>query len=119
LPQGSGLSANKLWADPQYFAAIGIPLLRGRTFDFGKRLDAANEVIISQSFANQYCPGEDPVGKHINAPLRHQTAEVVGVVGDARSEIGEEPLPMMYFPLGAGVETVGTLVIRSPHDVQR
>jgi len=119
LPQGSGLSANKLWADPKYFAAIGIPLLRGRTFDFGKRLDAANEVIISQSFANQYFPGEDPVGKHINAPLRHQTAEVVGVVGDARSEIGEKPLPMMYFPLGAGVETVGTLVIRSPHDVQR
>jgi len=119
LPQGSGLSANKLWADPKYFAAIGIPLMRGRTFDFGKRLDAANEVIISQSFANQYFPGEDPVGKHINAPLRHQTAEVVGVVGDARSEIGEKPLPMMYFPLGGGVETVGTLVIRSPHDVQQ
>jgi len=119
LPQGSGLNANKLWADPKYFAAIGIPLLRGRTFDFGKRLDAANEVIISRSFANQYFPGEDPVGKHINAPLRHQTAEVVGVVGDARSEIGEKPLPMMYFPLGAGVETVGTLVIRSPHDVQQ
>jgi predicted permease len=119
LPQGSGLSANKLWADPKYFAAIGIPLLRGRTFDFGKRLDAANEIIISQSFANQYFPGEDPVGKHINAPLRHQTAEVVGVVGDARSEIGEKPLPMMYFSLGAGVETVGTLVIRSPHDVQQ
>jgi len=92
---------------------MGIPLVRGRTFDFGKRLDAANEVIISQSFANQYFPGEDPIGKHINAPLRHRIAEVVGIVGDARAEIGEKPQPMMYFPLDAGVDTVGTLVIRS------
>ncbi len=119
LPQGSGLSADKLWADPKYFATMGIPLLRGRTFDFGKRLDSANEVILSQSFVNQYFPGEDPIGKHINAPLRHQSAEVVGIVGDTRSVIGEKPQPMMYFPLDAGVETVGTLVIRSSRDVQQ
>jgi predicted permease len=119
LPQGSGLSADKLWADSKYFASMGIPLLRGRTFDFGKRLDAANEVVISQSFANQYFPGEEPVGKHINALLRHHTAEVVGIVGDTRSVIGEKPLPMMYFPLDAGVETVGTLVVRSSHDVEQ
>jgi predicted permease len=118
LAQGSGLSADKLWADPKYFATMGIPLLRGGTFDFNKRLDAANEVIINQSFTNQYFPGEDPVGKHINALLRHQIAEVVGVVGDTRSEIGENPQPMMYFPLDAGVETVGTLVIRSSHGVE-
>ena len=118
-PQGSGQSALKLWADPKYFGTMGIPLLRGRTFDFGKRLDAANEVITNQSFANQYFPGEDPVGKHINAPLRHQIAEIVGVVGDTRAVIGEKPQPMMYFPLDAGVETVGTLVIRSSHDVEQ
>jgi predicted permease len=116
LPQGSGLSANKLWADPKYFATMGIPFLRGRTFDLGKRLDSANEVIVSQAFANQYFPGDDPVGKHIDALLRHHTAVVVGVVGDTRPLIGEKPQPMMYFPLGAGVETVGTLVIRSSHD---
>jgi putative ABC transport system permease protein len=117
LPEGSGLVANKLWADPKYFAVMGIPLLRGRTFDLGKRLDSANEVIINQSFANQYFPSEDPIGKHIDAPLRLQIAEVVGIVGDTRSEIGERPIPTMYFPLDAGVETVGTLVIRSRHDV--
>jgi predicted permease len=119
LPQGSGLSANKLWADPKFFATVGIPILRGGTFDFGKRVDSANEVIISQSFASQYFPGENPIGKHINAPLRHHSAEVVGIVGDTRSEIGEKPQPMMYFPLNAGVETVGTLVIRSRHDVEQ
>src|SRR6202043_203205 len=68
---------------------------------------------------NEYFPGEDPIGKHINAPLRHHVSEIVGVVGDTRSEIGEKPQPMMYFPLAAGVETVGTLVIRSSHDVEQ
>ena len=65
LPQGSGQFALSRWADPKYFRAMGIPILRGRTFDGGKRLDAANEVIISQSFAGQYFPGEDPLGRHL------------------------------------------------------
>jgi predicted permease len=119
LPQGSALDAVNRWADPKYFATMGIPIVRGRTFDSGKRLDAANEVIISQSFANQYFPGEDPIGKHIKVMLEHRVAEVAGIVGDTRYIIGEKPLPMMYFPLAAGVETVGTLAIRSSHDVEQ
>jgi predicted permease len=113
LPQGSGLVALSRWADPQYFGAIGIPILRGRTFD-GKRLDAANEAIISQSFASQYFPSEDPLGKHLRA--RGKDAVIVGIVGDTRYAIGETPRPVQYHPLDAGVETVGTLVIRSSHD---
>ncbi len=119
LPQGTVLDAIKRWADPKYFGAIGIPILRGRTFDGGKRLDAANEIIISQAFAKQFFAGEDPIGKHVNVAMEHRVAEVVGVVGDTRYIIGEKPLPMMYFPLDAGVETVGTLVIRSSHDVEQ
>jgi putative ABC transport system permease protein len=80
LPQGSGLFALSRWADPKYFGAMGIPILRGRTFDGGKRLDAANEAIISESFASQYFPGEDPLGKHLR--VRGQNAVIVGVVGD-------------------------------------
>jgi len=119
LPQGSVLDAARRWADPKYFAAMGIPILRGRTFDGSKRLNAAKEVIISQSFANQYFPGEDPIGKHVNVVLEHRVAEVVGIVGDIRYVIGERPAPMQYYPLDAGVETVGTLVIRSSHNVEQ
>lgn len=119
LPQGKGLAAINRWADPHYFGAMGIPVLRGRTFEAGRRLSAANEVVISQSFASQYFPGEDPIGRHIRVATERRTAEVVGIVGDTRYLIGERPLPMMYFPLDAGVETVGTLVIRSSHDVEQ
>jgi predicted permease len=119
LPQGGGVFAIIRWADPKYFAAMGIPILRGRTFDDGKRLDAANEVIISQSFANQYFPGEDPIGKHVHVEFMHRTAVVAGVVGDTRYVMGMVPMPIQYYPLNAGVETVGTLVIRSSHDVEQ
>jgi predicted permease len=117
LPQGSGLFALSRWADPKYFGAMGIPILRGRTFDSGKRLDAADEVIISQSFANQYFPGEDPLGRHLRA--RGQNAVIVGMVGDTRYEIGEPPRPVQYYPLDAGIENVGTLVIRSSHNLEQ
>ena len=113
LPQGRGLAALSRWADSKYFGAMGIPILRGRTFDSGKRLDAADEAIISQSFARQYFPSEDPLGKHLH--IRGKNAIIVGIVGDTRYTIGEAPRPMQYYPLDAGVETVGTLVIRSSH----
>ncbi len=96
---------------------MGIPILRGRTFDTGKRLDAANEVIISESFASQYFPGEDPLGKHLH--IRGKNAVIVGVVGDTRYRIGEPSRPMQYYPLDTGIETVGTLVIRSSHDLDQ
>ncbi|MGD0735806.1 MAG: ABC transporter permease [Terracidiphilus sp.] len=118
LAQGKGLGAINRWADPKYFGAMGIPILRGRTFDAGKRLDAANEAVISQSFADQYFPGEDPIGKHLNVQLGPRI-EIVGIVGDTRYAIGETPKPMMYFPIDAGVETVGTLVIHSRHNVEQ
>jgi len=116
LPQGRGLYALIRSADPKYFGAMGIPILRGHTFD-GKRLDAANEVIISQSFASQYFPGEDPLGKHLH--VHGQNAVIVGIVGDTRYAIGETPRPVQYFSLDAGVENVGTLVIRSSQDPEQ
>src|SRR3984885_16181363 len=117
LPQGGGQLALSRWADPKYFHAVGIPILRGRTFNAGKRLDAANEVVISQSFASQYFPGEDPLGRHLR--VRGQNAVIVGIVGDTRYAIGEIPRPVQYYPLDAGIENVGTLVVRSRHDLEQ
>ena len=117
LRQGEGLSAITRTADPGYFAAIGIPILRGRTFDPSLHLDRANEIVISDSFARQYFPGEDPLGKHIDTNGKHFT--VVGIVGDTRVAISEEARPIEYFCLWAGEETVGTLVLRSSNDVEQ
>src|SRR6266536_3408024 len=115
LPQGQSLLAIVRWADPGYFAAIRISFLRGRTFGSDQRLDAAHEVIISAEFARQYFPNEDPIGKHL-ITLGHQSYEVVGIVGDTRSELAQQPEPTMYVPIDSGMDGSAALVIRAAHD---
>ena len=117
LPRGTGYFALNRWADAHYFGAMGIPMLRGRTFNDSLRLDKANEIIVSDGFVKKYFPGEEPLGKHLNTQNKDYT--IVGVVGDARYEIGEVPLPMKYFPLASGDQDYGTLVIRSSRDVEQ
>jgi ABC-type antimicrobial peptide transport system permease subunit len=102
-------------ADSQYFETIGIPLVRGRTFNPALRLDDADEIVIDQLFAETFFPAEEPVGKLIQA--KNKRFVIVGVVGSTRSEIGENPVPMMYYPLQAGNMSVGTIVIRGSGEV--
>ncbi len=119
LPQGQLQVAIVRWADPGYFAALGIPLLRGQIFDPRQRLDQANQVVISESFARQYFSGEDPIGEHL-LTLGRRSYRVVAVVGDTRFHIAAPPQPIMYFPLYAsiyqGVPLDATLAVRSTRD---
>lgn len=85
-----------------YFAAMGIPVLEGRSFD--ARDDGGPQVaIINQTFAKNYFPDEDPVGKRIlcnGSDLNWvDFMTIVGVVGDVRHQgLGREPRPEFYVP---------------------
>lgn len=115
LPVGQAQYAITRWADPNYFAALGIPLLRGQTFDANQRLDKADEVIVSESFARQYFGDEDPLGKHLlKSGHGHK---IVGIVGDTRFLIAKPAQPIMYFPMYDGIMTGGSLAVRSSYDV--
>jgi predicted permease len=116
LPLGQAQYAITRWADPEYFAALGIPFLRGQTFDANQRLDKADEVIISESFARQYFGDEDPLGKHL-LKFGKRAHKIVGIVGDTRFLIAKPAQPMMYFPLYDGLMSGATLAIRSSRDV--
>lgn len=117
LPLGQGYFAINRWADPKYFTAMGIPIRHGRTFNPALRLQDADEVIVSQSFVNRFLPDEEPLGKHLR--VNDHNFEIVGVAGDTRFVIGEEPRPMMYFSLESGNLPVGTLVLRSNQKVEQ
>ena len=117
LPVGTANDALGRTVDSGYFAAMGIPILRGRTFNQNLRLEQANEIIISDGLAKEFLPGEEPIGKHIKTNDRLYT--IVGVVGDMRFAIGEDPFPTKYFNLTEGRENYGTLVIRSRRDVEQ
>jgi predicted permease len=122
LPEGQYQLGVVRWVDPGYFAALGIPILRGQTFDADQRLDKADEVIVSEALVRQYFPGEDPIGKHL-LTIGRRLFKVVGVVGDTRVLVARDVRPMMYFPLYVsiydGVPTGGTLAVRSNRDVNR
>ena len=116
LPQGTGQTAINRWADPGYFASIGIPIIRGRTFGANQRLDNTNEVIISEAFVRRYFPGEEPLGKHIRPTAFDKDFTIVGVVGDVHAN-SLPPQPMQYYPISMGRVGSTNLVIRSTGDV--
>jgi len=96
-PQGKMLDAIHRWADPGYFAAIGIPVVRGHSFAENTQAHP-HEVIVSEAFARRFFPGEDPVGQHLMT-MGNKPYEIVGVVGDTRTSAGDPPQPMMYFSI--------------------
>ncbi len=117
LPQGGEQSAIDRWADPGYFHAMGIPIPKGHTFDSNERIGQPNQAVISTSFARQYLPNEDPIGKHIQVDDRKY--EIVGIVGDVRYSAAKPAGPIQYVSLYAGAWDYGTLVIRSGRDVEQ
>ncbi|HEX5601800.1 MAG TPA: ABC transporter permease, partial [Pyrinomonadaceae bacterium] len=72
---------------PDYFRAMGIPLLRGRYFETQDSPDTTPVTLINRRLAEQYWPGEDAIGKRLKvgpADSPNSWLTVVGVVGDVR-----------------------------------
>lgn len=117
------LSAHEVIVTPRYFDALGIPIRRGRAFDDrdrGAGTDDAGAVVVSESFAERYWPGEDAVGRSLLLELsadRVREATVVGVAGDVRDApewqlhglAGEQ----IYMPWAQRPYRGGHLVIRA------
>ena len=80
---GEGTSANHRSISPDYFKALGMPLLRGRTFTARDAEKAPMVAIVDQAFVDRYFPGEEPIGQGID--IGNGTDgyyEIVGVVGN-------------------------------------
>ncbi|WP_058187391.1 ABC transporter permease [Terracidiphilus gabretensis] len=94
-----------------YFQAAGIPVLRGRAFTEADTADAPMVVIVNRTFAQQYWPGQDPIGKRIHrgttqTPLPWMT--VVGEIGDVKQTSMDAPVvPQFYQPVAQFVKSIG------------
>ena len=110
-------------ADPGYFSAIGIPILRGRFFSDDERLENDKFVIVNQELVQQYFSSEDPIGKHLRVQWRTPQGEnyqIIGVVANTIYELGKPAAPMMWFPIQGGIpgnSGDSVLVVRSERDV--
>jgi predicted permease len=84
-------------AGPGYFAAMRIPILRGRPFNDQDVATAPPVAIVNQTFARRFWPGENPIGKRLLINNRKKDYVVVGVVANGKYRtLGESPRPFVY-----------------------
>jgi putative ABC transport system permease protein len=103
-----------------YLSTLKVPLLHGRTFNDRDTKDSPRVIIIDQAMAEQYFPGEDPIGKRLGVDVGNDDegwvmSEIVGVVARMRFHAVDEmaPLPVIYCSLGQAQRTSLTLFVRS------
>ena len=70
---------------PGYFQTFGIPLMRGRDFTWADDAKAPRVVIVSQSLAQRFWPNQTALGKHLTFTRFQAPYEIVGVVGDTKT----------------------------------
>ena len=105
-----------LWISPDYFKAMGIPLLQGRMFTEADRQQSPPVLIINETMARSVFPDGNALGKRIRTGYPPVPREIVGVVGAVRTfGLEEKPGREIFFPyLQGGWPT--TLAIRTVGD---
>ena len=99
-------------ACPNYFKALGVPVLAGRKFTHQDTVGAPGVVVINQTMALKYWPKEDPVGRRILEDDSWLT--VVGVVGDVRHwGLDNASAPQFFRPYTQAAWPVMTVVVRT------
>jgi len=87
---------------PGYFAAMGIPVVRGREFTTSDVAGQPGAAIVNESFARRFFAGRDPIGQRIKQAGGDATVPwltIVGVVGDVRhSGLAADYEPEMFWP---------------------
>ncbi len=99
---------------PNYFATLGIPLVRGRDFQASDREGAPLVAVVNETFARRFWPGEDPLGKRFRFREEGEPVEIVGVARDGKyRSLGEDPTSYLYLPFAQNYQTQMTLQVRA------
>jgi putative ABC transport system permease protein len=130
-PGAGGALFSKRWGFPMhgdvsiqtvshgYFAALGIPLVRGRVFDDRDRPDTPMPAVINEAAMRKFFPNEDPIGQRIAIDMTSYAPRmtVVGVVGDIRMDgMDREALPEIFSPMAYVPSANAWLVARAKGD---
>ncbi|HEV2915213.1 MAG TPA: ABC transporter permease, partial [Pyrinomonadaceae bacterium] len=120
---GKQPSSNRRQISPDYFRAMGIPLLKGRALSESDVKDSPPVVVVNETFARRFFPGEEAIGKRIILgadPLQNPNPpphEIVGIVGDVHHEgLETEAGPEYYVSYQQSPTRRMDLVVRTLSD---
>jgi predicted permease len=99
-----GDSTDTVAIGADYFAVMGIPLVDGRGFTEDEATNDRAVVVVNETFAKTYWPGQSAVGRVVHSGGLDQPAlQIIGVARDHKvRSAGEAPMPYVHVPIGAG-----------------
>jgi putative ABC transport system permease protein len=121
VPEANEPSAAVHVVTPGFFETMRMPLMRGRLFDERDQRNSEPVMIVSAGFVRKFFHTEDPIGRKIKigagegkARENYKTREVVGIVGDLRTDtLEKDPDPAYYVPLPQLMWGAPTLIVRT------
>lgn len=110
-------------ASDEFFSALQIPVRAGRVFTRDDRAGSPPVLVISESVARRFWPGANPIGARVRiddlAPGDSGTVlQIVGVVGDVRPNLVDEPVPTLYTSERQRIGFGGNVVVRTNGDAE-
>jgi putative ABC transport system permease protein len=115
-PVGQEVTVSISAIEPKFFGVMGIPLIAGRAFTDGDRLETAQVAIVDRAFADKYFHGHAlgkwiQPGEAVGSTLPHRT--IVGIVDNVRNSFTSDYAPNEYIPLAQFPASYATLAVRT------
>jgi predicted permease len=106
--------ANRHLVSPKYFNTLGIPIRVGRDFDERDNASVPHVVIINETFARQFFPRENPIGRTLITGMAQLPSQIVGVVADVRAaSLNAPPVADYFLPALQRPEPFTNILVRT------
>ena len=112
VPKSSDAQTNFDMISPEYFKTLSQPILAGHEFTERDVKNSPQVAIVNQLFADQYMPGESPIGRRLRMGKQH--IEIVGLVKNSRYQsLREKMCPLIYLPVKQTQSSGYTVLVRT------
>lgn len=106
--------ANRHLVSPKYFSTLGISIRAGRDFDERDSASVPHVVIINETFARQYFPRENPIGRTLITGMAQLPSQIVGIVADVRAtSLNTPPVAEYFLPALQRPEAFTNILVRT------